>query len=159
MWATNHWLLIPNPQFHYFFTYSLHNNNNNCRWFMKINRKDAEKLIMNPVNPFGTFLVRTSETAEGGFVWILLSCWEWARGKFLFLPFHFLPNPDSYSLSWRSPNVMFSFGRVPFQIFHAQNDSKHPPRLMYGSYWNISDSLPMMMVVVVCTMVHKFMIS
>ena len=33
---------------------------------MKINRKDAEKLIMNPVNPFGTFLVRTSETAEGG---------------------------------------------------------------------------------------------
>ena len=60
--------VIPNPKFYYFFTYYIHSNNNNCRWFMKINRKDAEKLIMNPVNPFGTFLVRTSETAEGGFV-------------------------------------------------------------------------------------------
>lgn len=33
---------------------------------MKINRKDAEKQIMNGGNPFGTFLVRSSETAEGG---------------------------------------------------------------------------------------------
>ena len=32
---------------------------------MKINRKDAEKLILNQANPFGTFLIRSSETAEG----------------------------------------------------------------------------------------------
>lgn len=36
-----------------------------CRWFVKINRKDAEKYIMNPGNSFGTFLIRASETAEG----------------------------------------------------------------------------------------------
>ncbi|XP_067936259.1 proto-oncogene tyrosine-protein kinase Yrk-like [Watersipora subatra] len=34
-------------------------------WFMKINRKDAEKLVLNDANPFGTFLIRSSETAEG----------------------------------------------------------------------------------------------
>lgn len=34
-------------------------------WFMKIQRKEAEKLLLNEMNPFGTFLIRTSETAEG----------------------------------------------------------------------------------------------
>ena len=50
---------------------------------MKINRKDAEKLILNQANPFGTFLIRSSETAEGKkesillrlcFFFFLLSC-------------------------------------------------------------------------------------
>lgn len=39
--------------------------NSISRWYQKIGRKDAEKLIMNSANPFGTFLIRSSETAEG----------------------------------------------------------------------------------------------
>jgi hypothetical protein len=36
------------------------------RWFHKnILRKEAERLLLNPINPRGTFLVRNSENAPG----------------------------------------------------------------------------------------------
>jgi len=41
----------------------------NFRWFHKdIARKEAERLLLDPKNPRGTFLVRNSENAPGKIV-------------------------------------------------------------------------------------------
>lgn len=38
------------------------------RWYFgKMGRKDAERLLLNPGNQRGTFLVRESETTKGAF--------------------------------------------------------------------------------------------
>lgn len=40
-----------------------------CRWFHKnVLRKEAERVLLNPSNPRGTFLVRNSENAPGLFI-------------------------------------------------------------------------------------------
>lgn len=37
-----------------------------CRWYFgKITRRESERLLLNPENPRGTFLVRESETTKG----------------------------------------------------------------------------------------------
>ena len=41
-----------------------------CRWYFgKITRRESERLLLNPENPRGTFLVRESETTKGERGW------------------------------------------------------------------------------------------
>lgn len=41
-----------------------------CRWYFgKITRRESERLLLNPENPRGTFLVRESETTKGEQGW------------------------------------------------------------------------------------------
>lgn len=41
-----------------------------CRWYFgKITRRESERLLLNPENPRGTFLVRESETTKGEWGW------------------------------------------------------------------------------------------
>lgn len=45
-----------------------------CRWYFgKITRRESERLLLNPENPRGTFLVRESETTKGEQGWG--GCW------------------------------------------------------------------------------------
>lgn len=72
-----------------------------CRWYFgKITRRESERLLLNPENPRGTFLVRESETTKGEQGWgvagleealsggcggtlspFSLSCWCWSSGS------------------------------------------------------------------------------
>lgn len=63
-----------------------------CRWYFgKITRRESERLLLNPENPRGTFLVRESETTKG----------EWGVGGHP----HRDPGPLGHSVWSRFPQL------------------------------------------------------
>ena len=67
MYLVRHELSSGGPMF-YLFMFYLQVDFSYCSWFQgQITRKDAERQLLAPGNPRGTFLIRESETSAGTF--------------------------------------------------------------------------------------------